>query len=471
MLAKMALETPMSKCGSDFADIQDNFSKLSLRKPSLPASTQPSAAELQEKLSDLRAELSTPSTDKKSMDLLLSQDAIAGSDGISTGNDSGYASLVSTPQTSKGQVDRTEFTEGQFQASKLKYIDKPIPGGLRDRFFDLKMLYSEDLWKAVSKKKSNPGDISMKLKYLGDNEFTAQLYIVIHCERGVSKKVKKFFAQAHVLEELRNDFQVRVFNTGLLRLSTSKTVVVYSGAARRNTLCGMPIEMNGNNASAVATLGGLIIVSTTTKTTIYGITAGHPLAKIYQDSPDSVPPLEEDDSDDSDDEVLEDSDFIELSESNSVDFSHDNDPFLPQTLNRLGSIQDDSLHSSLQAGNRDWALIEITAEEYLPNLLVAAQPRGQETETSTKHETPDEESIPQDLFCTSEEPALSSPQRVVVITCRGFQRGTLAANASSILMAPGTTFVDALDFLPDTRSSKSEGVASQHTTELTSSQD
>ncbi|KAK0741434.1 hypothetical protein B0T18DRAFT_432539 [Schizothecium vesticola] len=127
-------------------------------------------------------------------------------------HDSGYASIASTPHEENGGLPLPEPSRKEIEAPKPRPFDKPIPKSLTDRFFDLRVLYSKPLWKAVSKRRSNPGDISMKLKYLGASEEEAKLYIVVQCDKAVSKKVTKFFQQAYVVEDLRSDFQVRVDN-------------------------------------------------------------------------------------------------------------------------------------------------------------------------------------------------------------------------------------------------------------------
>lgn len=421
-------------------------------------STSPSAAELQDKLDGLRDERLTPSTDKRVPSPLHGRDAKAGPNGADTRSDSGYASLASSlsPEAhpSGSLADRAGLPNSQSSASGPKFLDKPIPQELRDRFFDLKMLYSDPLWQAVSKNKANPGDMSMKLRYMGDDERDAQLCIIVHCEKGVSKRVKKFFAQEHVREDLSPDFQVRVINKGILRLAASNPVAVYGGSTHRTTLCGTAIEVKGEKGSSFATIGGLVMASMNDTTTIYGLTAGHPIADVYEGCPESPPSLEEDDGDESDQDVPEDDDFIQLLELNDSSLDHDDFSSTDQKLCRLGTIQDFCLpSSSMREANRDWALISITPKEWLPNFL-AATSHQREGDESRKGETADEQPPNRNMFCSPGTRRLSSPQRVVIMTGRGLQQGTLIANHSCLLMMPGELFVDTLDFLPSTGSSK-----------------
>lgn len=73
---------------------------------------------------------------------------------------------------------------------------------------------------------------------MGVQEPTAQLYIVIHCDKRVAKRVKNFFNQKHVLEDLKSDFQVHVVDTGLVSLAGLRRIKAQSDAAGRRTMCG-----------------------------------------------------------------------------------------------------------------------------------------------------------------------------------------------------------------------------------------
>ncbi|KAI1029259.1 hypothetical protein LB505_006229 [Fusarium chuoi] len=64
----------------------------------------------------------------------------------------------------------------------------------------------------------------MKLKYLGLTSLSAKLHIVIQCERKIAKRVRKFFAQGHVAEELLPDFRVFVLEKALLRLTDDEAI-------------------------------------------------------------------------------------------------------------------------------------------------------------------------------------------------------------------------------------------------------
>ena len=324
------------------------------------------------------------------------------------------------------------------KAPSLQFFvfEKAIPDQLSQRFLDLRVLYSEPLWRVVSKGKPNPGDISMTLKYLGEDETHAALYIVIQCEKVVSKKVKRFFAQAHVLEDLRSDFQVHVIGVPLLRLSVQDDLSVFSDSANHASLIGVPLKIQATDGTSVeATLGGLIAAQTGDKLTIYGITASHHLGILGSRDPSppvSCPPdssYSSDSSDDSDDSDTHE--FIEIPRSEEQ--SHRNTDTPPLTIWGTQPIGSVYCHSLQLPENRDWALVSIPPENWRPNLFLNRRVRM----------------APPD---SSDHP--SSSVKAWVSTPRGLQGGTLRPKQSCLLVSPGKGFVNTLQFIPSKTSCK-----------------
>ena len=145
----MTPERGSQKLGPGIDEMKKGFSKLSLEKlrDRRPAPHQPAIVDFEAELSVLERDLAMHS--KQASDLHQGEYGILASFRTSTGDDSGYASLASTPQTSKDTDARTDFTAARLSTSKLKVFPKAIPDDLRDRFIDLKMLYSDALWKAI----------------------------------------------------------------------------------------------------------------------------------------------------------------------------------------------------------------------------------------------------------------------------------------------------------------------------------
>jgi hypothetical protein len=385
-------------------------------------------------------------------------DTVTREDVVTSGKDTdidtkeGSASMISRQDTIEDQTGKPEHL--QKEILYLRPFERPIPKELCDRFFDLKVLYSEALWKEVSKKMSNPGDIAMKLKYLGRTEVTSKLYIVVHCEKKAAKCVKKFFSQRHLLDELRDDFRIYVIDKGVLRLFSATAAEVYRGSWLADTLCGMPINVQGNHSSTTATLGGLIQVGDGHATYIYGITAGHAVEETRNMSDDTQSPTEEDFGDEEEDfeeDVVEDPIICLVGHPAS---NGDNSLLANEVLRKFGTVQHFYSRSSaaITGSNRDWALISIDAEDLLPNFIHEV-----ERPLSLPSITPDKSAMisqhPQNLDSV-DDPLLKSLQGFAVISCRGLQRGTLAARRSSIMLRPGTSFVETLDFVPNKDSSK-----------------
>jgi len=161
------------------ADMKDDIVNLA-SKPSTPfQSFQPDAAQLVDRLSSLQCEPTTPPRIIETSNLSHNRENSRGFHINGSHSDSGYVSLVSTPQ---------QKTRPLLLNSPLEIFNKPVAEYFRNRFMDIKVLYTETLWKAVSgKRKKSPGDISMKLKYMGESEVEARLYIVVQCERRRTK--------------------------------------------------------------------------------------------------------------------------------------------------------------------------------------------------------------------------------------------------------------------------------------------
>lgn len=385
------------------------------------------------------------------LDTVTREDVVTSGKNTDIDTKEGSVSMISRQDTIEDQTGKPEHLQNEILS--LRPFEKPIPKELCDRFFDFKVLYSEALWKEVSKKMPNPGDIAMKLKYLGHTEATSKLYIVVHCEKKAAKSVRKFFSQRHLLEELRDDFRIRVVDNGVLRLFSATAAEVYRGSWLADTLCGMPINVQGSHSSAIATLGGLIQVGDGHATYIYGITAGHVVEETQNMSDDTQSPTEDDFSDEEEDfeDAVED-DIVCLVGYPASD--GDNSPLSNEPLRKFGTIQHFSSRSSAAiAGiNRDWALISIAAEDLLPNFIrevgrSLSLPSASPGRSAMVSQHPQNDDLHHD-------PLLKSSQSFAVISCRGPQRGTLTAKGSSIMLRPGTNFVETLDFVPNKDSSK-----------------
>ncbi|RYP84095.1 hypothetical protein DL769_001240 [Monosporascus sp. CRB-8-3] len=420
-------------------------------------STEPNAEELTKKLSVLSCNPLTPPGNLKQQNFYRNQDGSNSFEVRSLATkDSGYGSLVSTPNTNKSLTEGPQFPARH--PSSRDILDKPIPKDLNDRFLDFKILYTEALWKSLSGKRGrNLGDISMKLRYKGETEADAQLYIVVQCERRILRKVKKFFDNSDVRETLGSDFRLHFIDSGLIRLLSSDTATVSSSPGNiRDTMCGTAIEMSLGGDSRRATLGGLIVVITTKKS-LYALTAGHPLASLGTD-PSKCP---SDWSDESDWEGSDaDEDYIPLQLPGSAEDIRSQEFYNPcdQKI-QIGTIKASSFRSIKREGNHDWALVELSNEYWAPNCLSQSSTgRGTSEERRITVAVDADGARHKDHCCVSDLSLSTleihlSKQPAVVLSCRGIQRGTLSSNHTALLISPSNGFVETLDFLPDPTSS------------------
>ncbi|KAG7288731.1 hypothetical protein NEMBOFW57_005087 [Staphylotrichum longicolle] len=344
--------------------------------------------------------------------------------------DSGYGSSESTLATTTGpEKSRSKPT--------LSVFPKTVPTDVQNRFNDLRVLYAPALLEAVAKTKAR--NISMKLKYLGQSEETAKLYIVVQCDPGIVKKVERFLSQKHVLEDLGSDFLVDVRGGTLLSLSGSVTIGIWGILEAKATFCGMPILISSGDARQRATFGGLISVAMTRKRTVlYGVTAAHPAAAL-------IPrPMSGVDADDCDSDSEEPSQPLldpgtEVSISQQVEESD----ALGSESKNLGTITERGVFRT-----RDLALIELECEELLPNRISPFQPTakggGQRSMADTRMLYRS-----RDLFASDFQKHSFQACPAAVLTSRGLQYGQISSSRSALTMFLDAEFIEVFDFCPN----------------------
>ncbi|KAK2938449.1 hypothetical protein FoTM2_001667 [Fusarium oxysporum f. sp. vasinfectum] len=300
------------------------------------------------------------------------------------GSDSGIG--IATPSSHSQQSEPVGL---DLPGTELKSFDEPISQRLKARFFDIKVLYTQPLLDYILKRKKDPGDISMKLKHLGLNSQSIQLHIVIQCERKVAKRVRKFFAQGHVEEELLPDFRVFVLEKALLRLTDDEAIEVLTDSVPKRTWCGTPIRLMRGNASVVATLGGIIVVETSHKRLV-GLTAAHSLKKLHSPlsnqllTNDTEVPFSSSSSNASESESDSDCESTITTESSVQHLEHLNDKGLDTTASQntvqIGTILCNTFNAPM-AQNYDWAIIDLSQQATLPNRVVLdGQPNSSDFE-------------------------------------------------------------------------------------------
>ncbi|KAG9506646.1 hypothetical protein J7337_000179 [Fusarium musae] len=367
-------------------------------------------------------------------------------------SDSGIG--ITTPSS---QDHHNEPLGLELPGTELRHFDRPVSDRLKARFFDIKVLYTQPLLDYILKRKKDPGDISMKLKYLGLSSLSAQLHIVIQCERKIAKRVRKFFAQGHVEEELLPDFRVFVLEKALLRLTDDDVIEVLTNSVPERTWCGTPIRLRRGNVSVIATFGGIIVVEATHKRLV-GLTAAHSLKNLH--SPLSNPllthdrevPFSSSSSDASESEGDSDCDSTITTESSVQHPEHLNDKELDTTASQntleIGTILCNTFNAPM-AQNYDWAIIDLSPEAMLPNRVVID---GQ-SDSSDFEEESDLEPI---MFPVG-NPCVSVSRQVMVLKRGAKPIGEMSLDTSSVLISPGSSFVEVYDLAMEYGCSLSPG--------------
>jgi len=215
----------------------------------------------------------------------------------STGPDSGYASLLNSPNSpSQRTLAREETIDLPcrrlfFQKPKrLRIYNKEIDQPTQTRFRDLKVLFGRTWPEFLVKKKVTFTAIQMRLSVLGEDEDSAKPWIVIVCNKAILKTVNQFFDQADIKEELRPNtsgwpsFELTVCDRPVRPPAADVDAEVFtrgwefSGFTESHhvpSTCGMGIQMAAGEGTRSATLGGINeALGETGKIKSYGLTAG-----------------------------------------------------------------------------------------------------------------------------------------------------------------------------------------------------
>lgn len=297
---------------------------------------------------------------------------------------------------------------------------------------------------------------------MGLDESCARLHIIIQCEKNVARKVRRFFRQSHVNEELGQDFLVMVVGTSLEKLmnhtdnveprSATGSNLVFLRDEPRHTLCGTDIELRGDESTRSVTFGGLVKVTKPSGVVLYGLTAGHCLEDLAPPTPLDCSSLASESEDDTESETDEDSDDSEDCQdidsggywklpSRAPQVARSALAIAPHQSRQIGTMSRNSFTPSSTMSSRDWALIELNGHDLLPNSFSAASVPLPAWNGKFGN-LPLTGAADKGVFLT--RPKID----VVVLTRRGVQSGTLRCSSSSILVAPGRQFVDTLEFAP-----------------------
>ncbi|KAJ3479256.1 hypothetical protein NLG97_g8365 [Lecanicillium saksenae] len=331
----------------------------------------------------------------------------------------------------------------------LKAFDMQITERLEQRFEDLKSIYCPALYSYILGKRRILGsrrskmidtgvcDFSMKWKYLGESEATAELYFVVQCGVGVGRKVRRFFNQPYIVEHLGTDFRIKVIES-YRRLMLEITVLASGLDEKQYTLCGRSLKLSSGEATRRATLGGIIMVKYDSVELCYGLTAGHPIQEIRNllrynschvgSGSDRMSEGTDSDADEGLSTSGSASSYI-LEEVENSHMREETEASIELFDFAIGTISHDSFQNDTAMGNCDWGLIPWDTSQSLPNRI------NHNIELRSMDESPMDLNI-----------------NVVVLTSRGAQLGNLACKRSGLFMSPGSKMIETMDLKPDSGS-------------------
>jgi hypothetical protein len=148
-------------------------------------------------------------------------------------------------------------------------------------------LFDKALYDYIRKDRCPSSVLNLKLKVLGENEASAKPWIVVLCEKELSKRVRKFFQEDWVKKECRSQEQgqlgpsLQVVVSELAPRALGKSYRVRLQTSLELAKMGAStVEVYGEADSGLATLGGLVKVEMPNGYfCIYGMTAGHVVDK------------------------------------------------------------------------------------------------------------------------------------------------------------------------------------------------
>lgn len=356
--------------------------------------------------------------------------------------DSGYSSMSNTPNDgSSDSMKGIEYSAASRKlwprkTTKLRPFNQDIPESTKHRFDDLKELFDKPLYDHLMKSSGRFSAVSMKLKVLGQAEQTAKPWIVVFCDKSVAKKVKQFFNQPLVKEELKPSehnsylpcFDLVVYAEAPRPIAAWALADVFGEIEELGTLCGASIAVRKDNHIRAATLGGVIIVSTPESgDELYGMTAGHVLREYIAVEREGVSNESAGIIDAEDEDYLTDGNEefeLDLSTEESLIPPPLQSSPMPQAVpsQRIGELFLFAREDEQDQQNLDWALVSLDRFwSYRPNehFMHAGDLKGPKRVERV------------DTCCVD-----------VLTSSGGVKRGILSASSSYLMLSPGKSFVE-----------------------------
>jgi hypothetical protein len=308
----------------------------------------------------------------------------------------------------------------------------------------------------------------MKLKVLGVDEASAAPWIVIMCDKSISKKVKRYFEQPLVKEAYqpcRTDSELPCFDIFILDrapkpIAATSYVDVCGrglfGSADITSWYGKVIRLSFDGKTRFATIGGLVqAFDQAGNSTLYGLTAGHVLFDGQTNDFGTYSTSLEHDFE----EVMEADSWLQQHEDFELDLHLDEDYSQlngglensatsaeeasqeeQETWSKLGHVFASSQDYEPLKADLDWALIKIDLPaDDQPKLLEGSASRTQDDAT------PQDDATSRVKLRRSHivHDSLTDPQEVHLLGgVSGLKDGMLSTTSSFLMMAPGKTFVE-----------------------------
>ena len=308
----------------------------------------------------------------------------------------------------------------------------------------------------------NLADISIKPKYVGKSEEKSTVHAVFHCERQAVKTIRSFFEDEN-RQHTEVNFPIHIIDKPIRRLCAHDTIEIFGKLTYQNfadlPLNGMRILMRCGALSALATIGGLVMIKNGDKSSLFGLTAGHQIDKIHPCNHRRLDDIEVD----TDSSASDSSDYSEeldndLGETWSIPTNQTPDE---RAFNQYkGKVMADSFQEDSLQTNYDWALLDVDIRR-----SIGPAWEGKEGSFSyfVERELALKQCFMQDMlpsfaqkfrpFTPSIDVDPGRPKTVSVLTCHGRQNGILRSDGSCVLVGRSEAFIDVFDFSPGPGSS------------------
>jgi hypothetical protein len=376
----------------------------------------------------------------------------------STGTDSGYASMAdASPRSSyKGSIEGIAIPGSKLwpQKVKLRVFSMPLSEVAEDRFADLMEFIPKGLEEYISRARLAVKPYSIILKVLGEDEATAKPWIFIQCDKALTRKIKQFFKQDHIIseyhptsdDELQPAFRVFLCERPPRKIGATDIVDFYDqsrlGLIPSASCCIKVIDPNGS--SRFGTFGGLIkITAGDSNFSLFGMTAGHVFASddFLEDNSELFESTDEDTSEDETsstdgEDVVEldlksfnDDEFLSSPDEKIETDSKLEDDILTFTWGRMGHLHERSVNTVGDEMNLDWALMTID------DVLVYIGMTGNDLIRKIQEDA--------ELKVPLETSNKRRDDQVVIICggVSGAKEGTLSASWSYLRLPPGKASV------------------------------